>query len=243
VTPADPRRLLAGALCVALVAAGCTRLAAPRRGPRFPERARLLAALAAREVSQDGLRLSMRVRASGMGATGLLGAPAFLALDGPDRLRLQVLSPFGLTVLDLEIAGRRYRLRLPLQGVSRRGRIDAATLTAATAAPAERMIVALPLLFRPKASRGACTPAPAPATVRCALGGGLTASITADERLRPVREAIARDDGPPILRADYDWGPEAELAPSRVTIRDAASTGTLRVRVLRARVVPPRGGS
>jgi hypothetical protein len=242
VTPAGPRRLLAGALCVALAAAGCMRLVAPRRGPGFPDRTRLLAALAARERAQDGLRLSMRVRASGVGPTGLLGAPAFLALDRPDRLRLQVLSPFGLTVLDLEIAGRRYRLRLPLRGESHRGRVDVATLTEATALPAERMIVALPLLFRAKASRGACTTA-APAAVRCTLGGGLASMITVDERLRPVRETIARDDGTPILRADYDWGPEAELAPARVTIRDAASAGTLTIRVLRARVVPARGGS
>ena len=156
-----------------------------------------------------------------------LASPAYLAIDGPERLRLQVLSPFGVTVLDLATDGDTLR---PHPAAARRnarnGRIDLAALAAGTTPEDERMIVALALLFRPKMSderpRRACRAA-GPATVTCTIAPDLAATITVDDALRPVREEYV---GAPRDRPS--WSPTSattpttapDALPGRITISD-----------------------
>jgi hypothetical protein len=225
---------------LALLAGACLRL--PPRAPQptraSASQATLLAALAERERGTDGLRLSMQVRVSGAAATTFLPSPAYLAVDQPDRIRLQVLSAFGVTVLDLTIAGPRYELVMPLRNRRAEGRVDLAALADAGDPGPDRMILALALLFRHKIDPLACALTPE-ADVRCTMEGGVIARTTVDDALRPVREEYARADGSALVTAtfaDYDAdGPQA--LPGHITIADPASGTTLSARVLRARRV------
>jgi len=68
---------------------------------------------AARERTLLGARLTLSVRATAADRPRLgLASPAYLAIDDPTHLRLQVLSPFGVTVLDLATAGDTFTLAL-----------------------------------------------------------------------------------------------------------------------------------
>jgi len=218
------------AVALALPHAGCARLAAP--APRIAAPIDdPVAALVARERSLAGLRLSLRIRDEGPdGATP--AAPAFLAVERPGRLRLQVLSLFGATVLDLEIAGDRFRLRLPMQSVTRRGRVDPTALAAA--AEGDRMVMALALLFRGDAA--ACVAISA-RSARCPLGGGATATVDLDRAGRPVRERLADAGGRPLLVAEYAGyeAPAPTAVPRTIVLSDPRRGATTRVRVLRVR--------
>jgi hypothetical protein len=57
-----------------------------------------------------------------------------LVVARPDRLRLQIFSLGVLTVYDFTVAGDRFRVRLPLEGVDRRGRF-------ADVGPADRRLL------------------------------------------------------------------------------------------------------
>jgi hypothetical protein len=219
---------------LALAAAGCARLMTP---PLAPTRTAgdPIAAVRAREQASVGLRLSLKIQ--GEGPRGALpSVPAFLAVERPDHLRLQVLSLFGSTVLDLEIAGDRFRLRMPLSGTVRRGRIDAAAFARRGSADDERMILALALLFRAKAGAGLCT-ARGSRDVHCTLAEEVRAVVHLDGAGRPVEERIVHGDGRPLLTAtyaDYDGtGPAAY--PRAIVLRDLEADAAMRIRVVRVR--------
>jgi hypothetical protein len=234
---------LAGVLCIlAASAPACVR--PPRLAhPASPVEARvLLEALAARERAMQELRVTMRVRVAGGAPASLLSSPAYLAIDRPGTIRLQVLSPFGITVLDLIITGEDYQLTLPLRSEIRKGKIALDTVAASGAPPDERMIVALALLFRPKIDAAACR-VESVSTVACPIGAGLTASITVDDQLRPERERYAGADGAVLLSAEYgEYGNAGPgVMPGHIEIHDAASETTLIVRVLRFRTAEVAG--
>lgn len=228
------------ALCCLLVAAvGCV---APGRGARrarsAPAPSAIVAALARREQATRGLRLSMTVRLTGDDRASALPSPAYLAIDGTGAIRLQVLSAFGMTVLDLAIHGDAYTLALPLRHQTTDGRIDLRTLDDPAVAVSDRMIVALALLFRPKARPATCTGAE-PWTVTCRVAPDLAARLTVDDALRPVREEYRRDDGSPLLVATYDdyRGDDPAASPGSLRIADSASGASMAIQVRRARVV------
>lgn len=226
------------AACLLAVAAGsgCARLVARPQRPAPPAAAAIVAAGAARERTLAGLRLSLSVRATTGPAAARLAAPAYLAIDDPQHLRLQVLSPFGPTVLDLTTAGDAFTLALPLRGETRRGTIDLDALAAGAAPEDERLVVALALLFRPKMAPDRCRTA-GPAAVRCALAADLSVTTTVDALVRPVREDYLGPGGRPLFTAlmeDYEGSGPAAL-PRRITIAAAGGDGALVIRVVKVR--------
>lgn len=235
------RRGLALALAtMALGTTGCARLVArPSHGVTH-DAAAIVAAGAAREQALDGLKLTLSVRATTGPAAARLASPAYLVIDDPEHLHLQVLSPFGPTVLDLKTNRDAFTLILPMQNQTRTGTIDLAALAAGTTPEDERMIMALALLFRPKMSRTSCRDA-GPGAVRCAVGADLSVTTRVDDALRPVREDYAGPDGlllTAVLEEYTGTGPNA--LPGRITIADGTSDGpALVIRVLKVR----RGGS
>jgi hypothetical protein len=235
--PGGPRQRAAAALAfaAALVAvSGCARLVArPRPVTPVPADA-IVAAGAARERSLAGLRLTLSVRATAGPPAARLASPAYLAVDDPERLRLQVLSPFGVTVLDLATAGDAFTLTLPLRGETRRGRIDLAALAAGATPDDERMIVALALLFRPKMDPARCRSV-GPRAVRCAVARDLAATVTVDDALRPIREEYVGAAGTPVLVAALEGyeDPDPDGLPGRITISDGRGGPALVVRVVR----------
>ena len=198
--------------------------------------AAIIAAGAARERAQTGLRLTLSVRATAGPPAARLASPAYLAIADPDHLRLQVLSPFGVTVLDLATAGETFTLTLPLRNETRAGRIDLRALAAGTTPDDERMIVALALLFRPKMRTEACRGA-GPSAVRCELAAGLSATITVDDALRPTREEYQGPEGRVVLVAELaDYPDQSRLTlPEHITISDGQGGPALVVRVVRTR--------
>jgi hypothetical protein len=222
-------------LIVALaLVAGCARLMTPPPGPRATV-GDPVAALRAREQASVGLRLSLKIQ--GDGPKGALpSAPAFLAVERPDHLRLQVLSLFGSTVLDLEIVGDRFRLRMPMSGTVRRGRIDAAAFARRGTADDERMVMALALLFRAKASAGLCT-ARGSRDVHCTLAEDVRAVVRLDGAGRPVEERIVHGNGRALLTAGYSSYESTDPAafPRAIVLRDLETGSTMRIRVVRVR--------
>lgn len=223
-------------LVAATAGAGCARLFTRPTRPAMHDAGAIVAAGAARERALPGLRLTLSVRATAGPPAARLAAPAFLAIDDPGHLRLQVLSPFGPTVLDLATDGDGFTLALPMQGETRRGAIDLAALAAGETPDDERMIVALALLFRPKMDRRHCR-ATGPASVTCALAADLSATTTVDGMLRPVREDYLGPGGRPLFSAvleDYDAsGPSA--LPGRITISAEGSAAALVIRIVKVR--------
>lgn len=217
------------------LASGCTRLLVRPPSQTTHDQAAIVAAGAARERALLGMRLTLSVRATAGPPLARLASPAYLAIDGPGHLRLQVLSPFGVTVLDLVADGDTFSLSLPLQDETKEGRIDLAALAAGATPEDERMIVALALLFRPKMSPERCRAA-GPAAVTCRLTVDLAATITVDDALRPVREEYVGPAGRRVLIADLgEYASTARDAlPGRITISDGQVDSALVVRVLRA---------
>jgi hypothetical protein len=214
---------------------GCARLLVRPTAATTHDPAAIIAAGAARERALLGLRLSLSVRATIGPPAARLASPAYLAIDGPDHLRLQVLSPFGVTVLDLVTTNDTFTLTLPLRRETKEGRIDLAALAAGATPEDERMIVALALLFRPKMSRERCRAA-GPAAVTCTIAPDLAATITVDDALRPVREEYVGSAGRLVLVADLGEyaSPARDALPGRITISDGQGNSALVVRVLRA---------
>jgi hypothetical protein len=233
-------RALTGAMPLVIVAAllggaGCARLLTRPASPTAPTASAIIAAGAARERALLGARLTLSVRATAGPPAARLASPAYLAVDDPEHLRLQVLSPFGVTVLDLATARDTFTLALPMQGTRKEGRIDLAALAAGATPEDERMIVALALLFRPKMDRARCSGAGRLA-VGCAGGAPPAATITVDEALRTRREEYVGPAGT-ILVADLDeyaGAARAEL-PGRITVSDGRGGPALVVRVVRVR--------
>ena len=231
-------RLAHALVCVGvLLLAGCTpaarHAARPHRAP--PPRA-IVDALAAREAAMPGLRLSMTVKTTGTGRDSLLASPAYLAIDDTGGIRLQVLSPFGVTVLDLAIRNEVYTLTMPLTHESRDGTVDLRTLSDPAIPIGDRMIVALALMFRPKAHPETCRGAGSSA-VTCAVGSGVTATVTVDERLRPEREVYRDAAGTPLLGATFGGyrGEDARAQPGSLLIEDTASGARMAIQVTRVR--------
>ncbi len=181
--------MLVAAAMLALTS-GCARLFTRPTRPGSADAAAIVAAATARERAFRGLRLTLSVRATAGPPAARLASPAYLAIDDPEHLRLQVLSPFGVTVLDLRTDGDAFTLTLPLRGETRSGRIDLAALAAGTTPDDERMIVALALLFRPKVEQGRCRSA-GPGAIACTVASDLTATIRVDASLHVVREDYA----------------------------------------------------
>jgi len=224
------------ALCTAVaLAAGCVAANRPHVGTATPQA--IVAALAARERATRGLRLSMTVRLTGTEHASVLPAPAYLAIDDAGAIRLQVLSAFGMTVFDLTIRDREYTLSLPLRAQTTQGTVDPATLANPAVAVSDRMIVALALLFQPKARSDACA-GDGGATVVCRVAPALRARVTVDDRLRPLREEYVRDDGTPLLVATYEGyaHDDPRAAPRDLRIADPASGAAMAIHVQRARV-------
>jgi len=219
---------VAVALCLGTVAtAACTRLLAPAPPPAPPTLESMLAALGARERSMEGLRVSMSLRGTGRGGA-TLPSPAYLAIDGPGRLRLEVLSPFGMTVLALAIDGDEYTLVQPLRGETRRSRVDPKELLDPDGRGAERMIVALALLFRPKI-----------AATNCRLGSlsekwappakghpSARAGVSQDAALEPGAAATASrsDSAAPSAAAGLTCALDAHLSATVLVDRRARPT-------------------
>ena len=225
--------------CALAVTIGCVApRAASRRPRRAPAPSAIVAALARREQATRGLRLSMTVRLTGADHASVLPSPAYLAIDSAGGIRLQVLSAFGVTVLDLAIHGDAYTLTLPLRHQTTDGTIDLRTLDDPAVAVSDRMIVALALLFRPKARPEACTGAE-PWTVGCRVGADLVARMSVDDVLRPVREEYLRDDGSRLLVATYEEyrGDDSTASPGSLLIADPASGASMAIHVQRARIV------
>jgi len=231
--PAAPAISVAALL---LLGSGCARLLVRPGAPVAHGAPAIIAAGAARERALPGMRLTLSVRATAGPPAARLAAPAYLAIDGPERLRLQVLSRFGATVLDVATNGDTFSLSLPLRAETKDGRIDLAALAAGTTPEDERMIVALALLFRPKMSRERCRAA-GPATVTCTIAPDLAATITVDDALRPVREEYLGPAGRRVLVADLDeYATKARDAlPGRITISDGQGGPALIIRVVRVR--------
>jgi len=183
-----------------------------------------------------GLRISMSVRLTGTEQGSMLSSPAYLALDDAGGIRLQVLSPFGVTVLDLAISGDAYTLTLPLRHETGNGRIDPSVLDDPRVPVGDRMIVALALMFRPKARPDVCRGV-GPGTVACAVAPELAARVTVDDSLRPVREEYVRGDGEALLVATYDdyRGTEQTAMPGSIVLEDPASKARMIIRVTRVR--------
>lgn len=234
-------RVVAALVATLTLAASCAPLAPARRPPPVVNRETVLDALAARERAMTGARVSMRVRSSGPDAPAGVDSPAYLAIDGPGRLRLQVLSIVGVTVLDLMLDGEEYTLSLPLRGETHRGRLDPARLGAPSTTPGERMIIALALLFRARVSRERCAstrPEEGDSLgVVCRLGPALVTTTMVDDYLRPLRETFADADGTIRLVVEYDHYETTEptALPGRITMRDPTGATTMIARVLRVR--------
>ena len=229
------------AVCLAAFGAGCAaRVKHGVRPGAVPPTAAIVDALARREAGVPGIRLSMSVKITGTGHDPLLPSPAYLAVDASGGIRLQVLSAFGMTVLDLAIRGDAYTVTMPLSHESREGTIDLRALADPGVPVGDRMIVALALMFRPKARRETCRGS-GPATVTCAAGAGLNVRTTVDGRLRPIHESYLGADGRPLLDATFaDYrGDEATAQPGSLVIEDAASGARMAIEVKRVKRVSP----
>lgn len=220
--------LLVLASCVS-----CVRPAALPKPATPAEAAALRGALAAREQMSRGLRISMSVRISGGEAPSVFSTPAYLAVD-EGSLRLQVLSPFGMTVMTLAITGNDYELVLPLRNETKRGRVDVAASTSGPVASGDRMIVALALLFTPK--MGPECRVESTRSMRCPLPGGVTAEITVDDARRPIRERYTGPSGDVLFTAAYaDYPSREALVAGRLEIVDGAGGGRMTARITKAR--------
>jgi hypothetical protein len=226
----------AALLATFLAGAGCARLIVRPSTPPAYALHSIVAAGAAREEQLPGMRLTLSVRATAGPPSARLASPAYLAIDSAERLRLQVLSPFGVTVLDLAIDGDAYVLTLPLRGEVRRGRIDLAALAAGATPEDDRMIVALALLFRGKMRSERCTAAGS-ASVSCTIATNLAAIITVDDALRPIREEYVGPGGRTVLVSELTDYPDRtrDALPGRITISDGQGGPALIVRVVRAK--------
>ncbi len=232
--PGVGARARAGAACAALavmvLATGCARLLTRPATPATGDAAAIVAAGAAREAA-----LTLSVRATAGPPAARLASPAYLAIDDPRHLHLQVLSPFGVTVLDLTTDGDAFTLTLPLRNETRSGRIDLAALAAGTTPEDERMIVALALLFRPKMDRTRCRAA-GPSAVACTVGSDLTATITVDRELRTIREEYAGAAGTIFVAELQDYASTARDAlPARIVVSDGKGGPALVIRVVKSR--------
>jgi hypothetical protein len=236
-----PRRPVAACIsllsCAALIlTSGCARLLTRPSRLGNPDPAAIIAAAAAHERALGGLKLTLSVRATAGPPAARLASPAYLAIDDAEHLRLQVLSPFGVTVLDLRTAGDLFTLMLPLRGETRTGRIDLGALAAGTTPDDERMIVALALLFRPKVERTRCRSA-APSAIRCTIAPDLSATINVNDALRVVREDYIGAGDRPVLSAELsEYGTSGiDALPGRIVISDGAGGAALVIRVVKAR--------
>ncbi len=218
------------------IAPGCARLLTRPTRLGAHDAAAIVAAGATRERALVGLRLTLSVRATSGPPAARLASPAYLAIDDPEHLHLQVLSPFGVTVLDLATSGDAFTLALPLRGETRHGTIDFAALAAGATPEDERMIVALALLFRPKMDVRRCRAA-GPASVRCTIADALTVTTTVDDALRPVRETYAGAHAGPLFTAVFEGYQHADgdTLPQRITIADDHDAASLVIRVVKVR--------
>ncbi len=230
-----PRIAAAALAATLLLTTGCARLFTRPTSGATGDAAAIVAAGAAREDALAGLRLTLSVRATAGPPAARLASPAYLAIDDLRHLHLQVLSPFGVTVLDLTTSDDAFTLTLPLRNETRSGRIDVAALAAGTTPEDERMIVALALLFRPKMDRTRCREA-GPSAVRCPIGSDVTATVTVDRDLRPVREEYAGPAGTIFVAELQDYDSTARDAlPARIVVSDGAGGPALVIRVVKSR--------
>lgn len=126
------RRLV---VVAALVLAGCAARA-PRPAPTTTAAAPLDAAAARAVVERRASEsrtltamFSIEMRRADGGSETSRGA---VAVVRPDRLRLQIFSLGVVTAYDFTVAGERYHLRRPLEGVDVVGRFDDAASPSAT---------------------------------------------------------------------------------------------------------------
>ncbi|MCK6553064.1 hypothetical protein L6Q96_00535 [Candidatus Binatia bacterium] len=177
---------------LALVPGGCAR---PAPGPvadrvvRSDDPARVFAAVRARERSVQTIRARFVVAAVVEEETRR--ADGVMLVKRPDRVRLRLVSPFGLTVLDYTRVGDRSRLLLPLEGRTIDGSAGASD---GLAAPADFGRLLLRLGDDPAAR---CTPRhDGEAIVVDCVGsdGSLLRSATIDPTTATVTREVAYAD-------------------------------------------------
>ena len=100
--PLGTPRARAVLLALAVLVSGCARIFTRPGRPTAHDARAIIAAGGARERALVGMRLTLSVRATEGPPAARLASPAYLAIDDPGHLHLQVLSPFGVTVLDLK---------------------------------------------------------------------------------------------------------------------------------------------
>jgi hypothetical protein len=219
-----------------VLVSGCARIfTRPSRHPSYDARA-IIAAGAARERALEGIRLTLSVRATEGPPAARLASPAYLAIDDPTHLHLQVLSPFGVTVFDLQTQGDAFTVTLPLRGETRSGHMDLAALASDAAPDDDRMIVALALLFRPKVAPAHCRAAGA-AAISCTIAPDLAATIAVDDDLHVIREDYVGRGGRPVFTAElteYEDRTRNAL-PGRIVISDGQGGPALIIRVVKVR--------
>ncbi len=223
-------------LALVVLVSGCARIfTRPGRIVAHDARA-IIAAGAARERALAGIRLTLSVRATGGPPAARLASPAYLAIDDPAHLHLQVLSPFGVTVLDLQTDGDAFTVTLPLRGETRHGRMDLAALASDATPDDDRMIVALALLFRPKVAPAHCRAADA-AAISCTIAPDLAATITVDDDLHVIREDYIDRGGRPVLTAALSEYPDRarDALPGRIVISGGQDGPALVIRVVKVR--------
>jgi hypothetical protein len=114
-------RALATAALTAVLSCGCPRLDRP---VPIGSGAEILERLATDRARVGPLTATFDARLRRPGAWFTTGAVSgVLAMQPPDRFRVKLFLPGGLTVQDLTMVGDDYRLILPLEGQIRHGRI------------------------------------------------------------------------------------------------------------------------
>lgn len=123
-------RVLGLALIVCAASAGCVRAAPPSR---FPDAASLLARLHEEQSCSRGL--SGEGKLDYFGKEGRIRGSILFMVSSPDRVRLDIVSPFGATLSTLTSDGHQFALNDLRQKVFLRGPANACNLSQFTHVP------------------------------------------------------------------------------------------------------------
>lgn len=186
---------LAAHSCVPLRPAEAPRLAS---GGGVADPAQLYATIRLRE---DGIQtLRTRFRAVVHRGDEVRRADGVLVVKKPDRFRLRLLSPFGLTVFDYVSSGNHARMTLPLEG---KVFSDEEIAPNAPFGPADLR----PAFLRGDAAfPGQCVPRPedAEAVIRCVDGSGTVLRETRIEaQAQTIRQETSFADNQARLITDF----------------------------------------
>lgn len=208
----DTARRRRRALPLALLLAGCATAAAPR--PTLPAApAERFAAVQADEQRVRTLRArfssTVRLPDAERSADGVL------LIAKPDRFRLRLLLPFGVTVFDYLNVGDKTWTTLPLAGEQARQRVD-------QFAPFSREDLGQAFLRGPHAFPGSCDAAPAAeddVLVTCRDGGAVRRTVLIGAA--GIAEETSFENGAArlvIRYADYRDAGAGVALPYRITL-------------------------